>query len=182
MKRAHPRAVLCVLLAALALALPGLPARADEGLELRVKAAFLFNFTRFANWPTASFKTEQSPIVMCVLESDPIAPVLEQTVEDKEVDGRAVQVLRRGWRDELDRCHLLFVGGSERAPVETVFATTRNAPILTVHEVDRPLSGGVARLYLEAGRLRFEINDADAQRRHLQFSAKLLGLAQLVKV
>lgn len=182
MKQARARSTLCLLIAALVLALPGLPARADEGLELRVKAAFLFNFTRFANWPAASFKSAESPIVMCVLESDPIAPVLEQTVQDKQVDGRAVKVLRRQWRDELDRCHLLFVGGAEQAPVETVFATTRNAPVLTVHEVDHALSAGVARLFLDDGRLRFEINDADAQRRHLQFSAKLLGLAQLVKL
>ena len=83
---------------------------------------------------------------------------------------------------QLAQQDLLFVGGSKQAPVETVFATTRNAPILTVHEVDHALSGGVARLFLEDGRLRFEINDADAQRRHLQFSAKLLGLAQLVKL
>lgn len=182
MKPARAHATLRRLIAALLLALPALPAHADQGLELRVKAAFLFNFTRFANWPADSFKSGESPIVMCVLDSDPIAPVLEQTVQDKEVDGRGVKVLRRQWRDDLDRCHLLFVGGSEPAPVESVFATTRDAAILTVHEVDHALPAGVARLFLDEGRLRFEINDADAQRRHLQFSAKLLGLAQLVKL
>lgn len=180
MKRAGVLAALWALL--VALSLPGAPAQANEDLELRVKAAFLFNFTRFANWPSKSFKTARSPIVMCVLDADPIAPVLEQTVQDKEVDGRPVKVERRAWRDELDSCHLLYVGGSESAPVETVFETTRSAPVLTVHEIDHPLPGGVARLYLEDGRLRFEINDADAQRRKLQFSAKLLGLAQLVRV
>lgn len=181
MRRAGLRATLCWLLLA-ALLLPVNRAGANEELELRVKAAFLFNFTRFAHWPEASFAGEHSPIVMCVLESDPIAPVLEQTVQDKEVDAHPVQVERRRWRDDLARCHLLYVGGAETAPVKAVFETTRSAPVLTVHELDDALPAGVARLYLDDGRLRFEINEADAQRRDLQFSAKLLGLARLVRV
>lgn len=179
MSRAGQSAALCLLLAALML--PADHARASEALELRVKAAFLFNFTRFAHWPAASFQTAHSPIVMCVLESDPIAPVLEQTVRDKDVDARPVQVERRGWRDDMSHCHLLYVGGSESAPVKAAFETTRSAPVLTVHELEGALPAGVARLYLEEGRLRFEVNEADAQRRSLQFSAKLLGLARVIR-
>lgn len=155
---------------------------ADEPLELRVKAAFLFNLARFTEWPAEAFVDAQSAIVLCVREPDPLAVVLEETVADKHIDAHPLQVLRLKPGDAVARCHMLYVGGAAAAPAQQAFAATADAAIVTVHESAQALPGGVARLYLEAGRLRFEINSAAAERRHLQLSGKLLGVAVLTRL
>ena len=196
-----PRALRAGAIAVLALiaACLSTPARAVTDTELKVKAAFLFNFAKFVSWPYRKFASPGSPIELCVLEDDPIGPVLEDTVRGKLIESRALAVRRSKTPADWSRCHIAFIGAvpsasagdnssfsrtpaaTNSAPVADAFLDLTDHSVLTVHESGRALSGGVVRFYVEERRMRFEINVAAAEREALQLSAKLMSVATVVR-
>ncbi len=81
--------------------------------EYRIKAAFLYDFTKFIEWPADRFVDDSTPIMLCVIGKDPFAATLEDTVTGKTVKGRKIDIRRIDNIDDLDACHVLFVGLSE---------------------------------------------------------------------
>lgn len=150
--------------------------------EYQLKAAFLFNFAKFVEWPPQSFHAPDQPVMICVLGANPFGDALEQVIGGKLVNGRpfAVRPLRELTPD--CGCHLLFVPASEGRRFFAALPAVRGAGILTVGEAEGFASeGGVINLKLESGRIRFEINLEAAARERLHISSKLLQLAQIVK-
>jgi YfiR/HmsC-like len=160
-------------------------ARADarHDLEYQVKAAFLFNFTKFVEWPSEAFKTPGDPLTVCVVGDDPFGDNLDAAVQGETVNGRRLKVVRTRTLAELRTtdCHLVFVARSGRQRQQEILAALAGTGILTVGDETGFLTdGGVIRFVLDDNRVRFEINLAAAEASRLKLSSKLLRLARRV--
>lgn len=173
----------CALLAGLMLALALLPApaMADE-LEARLKSAFLLNFVRFVRFPAERFASADAPVDICVLSPDPLAEVLDRSLAGKVVGGRPVR-LRRGERVEALRdCHLVYVSSRSSDLLDSQLSRLSGAGVLSVYESGSVKSAGVIRLYNVDKYLRFEINQAAAEREGLEPAAGLLEIGARVRL
>jgi hypothetical protein len=143
--------------------------------EYRVKAAFLYNFAKFVQWPAQVFKNSSTPIAICVLGPSPILRPIEEAVVDKTIEGRAIVVTTRPDIKRANGCQILFV--SSALPQDA-----RSMGVLTVGETAGfAAEGGVVNFKIESGRVRFEINQDAAEKSGLKISSKLLSLAEIVK-
>jgi len=167
-------AVACCLLA------PSI-ARAQPS-EYQVKAAFLFNFAKFVEWPAKSFSKPSDPIVICILGQNPFDHHLSAAIQGKVWEGRAFAVQLVVNLPPKSRCQILFVNSSERQRFRSLAASLKGSGILTVGETPGFVDdGGIINLKLEDGKIRFEINVDAAEQAELSVSSKLLSLAQIVK-
>jgi hypothetical protein len=149
--------------------------------EYRIKAAFLYNFIKFVEWPADRFADEGTPIILCVIGKDPFGTTLEDTVAGKIVKGRHIGIRRIDNVDDLDACHLLFVGSSERERLWQIVASSHGANVLTVGDMDDFVEfGGIINLTKSADKIRFQINLAAAKKAQLKLDLKLLKLASSV--
>jgi YfiR/HmsC-like len=150
--------------------------------EYDVKAAFLFNFAKFVEWPPSAFASATEPVRLCVFgEEDPFDHSLEQVVQGKTANGRSMQVLHVHSAKDLKGCHILFIGWAEEKQTETLLRGIRGEGILTVGETDNfARDGGVINFVLQQNRVAFQINVDAAQQNNLKISSKLLSLAQIV--
>jgi hypothetical protein len=150
----------------------------QESGEYELKAAFLYNFVKFVEWPPDAFAGERSPLAICVYGDDPFGHSLEGVVRGESLGGHGLIVQRPARLDELDDCHVLFVSRSERQRMPQVLARVDGAPVLTVGDTDGFLrAGGIINFVLEENRVRFLINQEAAERSRLRISSKLLRLA-----
>lgn len=150
--------------------------------EYDVKAAFLYNFAKFVQWPPDAFDAPGSPMTLCILGKDPFGDTLDTLVRGETLQGRRMAVYRTRDVLEVRDCHIVFLPQGERSRQEEVLAVVRGAHTLTVGESDSFLDGGgVIRFVLEANRVRFEVNLAAAERNGLRISSQLLRLARSVQ-
>ena len=150
--------------------------------EYQIKAAFLYNFTKFVEWPTDRFANESASIILCVIGMDPFGATLEDTVAGKAVKGRPIDIGRIDTVDELDACHLIFVGLSEPDRLRQIVAISHAANALTVGDIEDFIEyGGVIGLIKRANKIQFEINLISAKQARLKLDLRLLRLANSVK-
>ena len=170
------------LLAALAAKAPATDGGTDEApTEYQVKAAFLFNFARFVEWPPTAFENATSPIGVCVLGDDPFGDSLNRVVAGKMLGERTLMVRRAKKLRELGGCEILFISGSERGHLPEILEELRTAPVLTVGESeDFATRGGEVQFTLEESHVHFLINVDATERAGLKVSSKLLSLAHVV--
>jgi hypothetical protein len=153
-----------------------------EAPEYDIKAAFLYNFATFVEWPTAAFPDKESPFVIGVLGQDPFGPTLEDTLRGKTVGGRKIAVKRSDNPRDLGGCQLLFVPGSEWDKAQKILESLKGTPTLTVGEqAGFAAKGGIVNFFVEGKYVRFEINPEAAKRASLKVSSKLLRLARVVE-
>jgi len=156
-----------------------LPAEALE--EYQMKAAFLYNFAKFVEWPPDTFKSAGAPIVGCVLGVSPFSSALERAANGRMIEDRKFLIRHISDLRQVAGCQILFVTATERRTPRAILKELKNRGILTVGEVDGFTSeGGVANFKLEGGRIRIQINLAAAEREKLRISPKLLNMAQIV--
>lgn len=149
--------------------------------EYQVKAVFLFNFAQFVEWPPTAFATAQTPLVIGVLGEDPFGPFLEETVQGEKIGGRELAVRRFRRIEEVDACHLLFIGGLSNDEQEEALAALRTRGTLTVGESESFIAqGGMIRFFTENNRIRLRINPDAAKRAGLTISSRLLRPAEIV--
>jgi hypothetical protein len=167
-----------ILLPLVLLALLSSAAVAQAPSEYDVKAAFLYNFTKFVEWPPSAFSSGGDPLQVCILGEDPFGRSLPSVLEGEEVQGRTLRLRRVTHLFDPGLCHILFVSRSERERVPAILAVVEGAPMLTVSEIDGFVDrGGVINFRLVSGKVRFEINQTAAERAGLKVSSKLLRLA-----
>lgn len=154
-------------------------AEPDSPTEYQVKAALLFNFGKFVDWPETAFAGPQAPFVIGVLGEDPFGPALEETLRDKTLNGRAVRIERLGAGQEFRGCHLLFICASERKRLAAIMGSVEKIPVLTVGDgVERFLAGGgMINLLQQNNKVRFEVSQGRVEKAGLKISSKLLRLA-----
>ena len=169
--------VCCLLIAAAEPARAALTSRA----EYEVKAAFIYNFIKFVDWPPESFSGPNTAISVCVLGTDPFGSVLERTFSGRTIGGKELAIERLKAGEDATACHVLFISRSEEDNLDQILRGIQELSILTVGEMAGFASrGGVINFVKKEGRIRFEIS-MDAQRRGgLTISSKLLNLAILV--
>ncbi|HUR33186.1 MAG TPA: YfiR family protein [Vicinamibacterales bacterium] len=147
--------------------------RADE---YRVKAAMLFNFARFVEWPAEAFSSPDMPLDLCIVGADPFGAVLDDSLRGHLVAGRAIQVRRMA--DIQPGCHLAFVSGSERRRMSVIADRLRSAGTLTVAEDEGfGIVGGMIELFTDGDSIRFNIYPPAIERSKLRASARLIALA-----
>jgi hypothetical protein len=150
--------------------------------EYQVKAAFLYNFAKFVEWPGSAFKSANEPVTICVLGRNPFGNTLEDAVAGKVVEGRTFAVRQISGMQGAGGCRILFVSGSERKQFRAGAASIAGQGLLTVGEWKEFIAdGGVVNFKLESGKVRFEINVAAAERENLRISSKLLSLADVAR-
>jgi hypothetical protein len=149
--------------------------------ESKVKAAFLYNFAKLTEWPTNAFSTADSPLVIGVLGAEPMARALQELVEHRALHSRRVFIARLRPGDDLAKCHVVFISGSDADQVGSILRTLSHRPVLTVSDsVDFAENGGMIGLILEKQAVRFEINQTAARQAHLKISSKVLALARRI--
>jgi hypothetical protein len=155
--------------------------KGDEINEDQVKVAFLYNFAKFVEWPADSFRSDSAPVVITILGTDPYGSLWD-SLKEKTVRGRRIQIRRLGKLENLEDCHFLFISHSEKTTLRSLLAQVKNHPILTVSDMDRfAHQGGMIGLVNLEGKINFEINMDVVQRSRLKFSAQLLKLARIVR-
>ena len=148
--------------------------------EYELKAAFLYNFATYADWPADAFPDPRAPFRVGVCGKDPFGPLLEEAFLGKTVGGRPIVVKRSPEVADLGSCQLVFVPASERT--SRALLALEGTRALTVGEREGfAQEGGCVNFYLEGKRVRFEINPEAAKRAGLKISSKLLRLARIVK-
>jgi hypothetical protein len=179
------RLVLAILASAL---FPSSAARAHpqrgQPTEYQLKAAFLFNFAKFIDWPDKSFATSQSPFSVCVIGQDPFGQSLEESLAGKIVANHPVTVERfPNSRNAIDaqHCQIAFISSSEKPRVRDVIETFKGDSVLLVGDMEGfASSGGAIEFFVQDDRIHFAINPEAADRAELKVSSKLLALAKIV--
>ncbi|MGE0406078.1 MAG: YfiR family protein [Candidatus Korobacteraceae bacterium] len=155
-------------------------AQAERPTEYTVKAAYLFNFVKFIEWPAGV--VNDNLLRVCVLGNGPLGPALEQMVTGATANGKVLQAIRITRPGEAVACQVLFLSASEDGRLREVLEALGASAVLTVS--DLPLfsqRGGMIELVLEQGRVRFEVNLAAANAANLTLSSELLKLARRVR-
>lgn len=181
---AYCRAQFCVLLLRALLSLgtaTSIWAQASVSVEYQLKAAFLYNFAKFVEWPLDALPNDNSPITLCVFRHDPFGTALDEVVRGKTINSREVLARRITELADLKSCQLLFVSVKEARHVPEILNTLKGASVLVVGESESfAESGGAIQFFQSDGRLRFAINLDALQRARLIVSSKLLALAKIV--
>jgi len=160
---------------------PQADAQSEPPSEYQIKAAFLYNFAKFVEWPADTFADPHDPIVLGIVGEDPFGSVLDKIVLGKTVNGRGLMIKRLKPGPDLRKCHILFISSSEKKHLAPILESLQGSSVLTVGETDRfAQSGGVINFILEENKVRFEINSETAARARLKISSKLLALARIV--
>ena len=149
--------------------------------EYQVKAAYLFNFAKFVEWPAGTFRTPHSPLVICVLGSNPFGSELEGSIAGKTVGGRRLEIshLPRGL--DASTCQIVFITSSEKGGIREILQRLTGTNALTVGDTSGFTDdGGMINFVWDGGRVRFEANVDAAEHAHLRLSARLLTVAKLV--
>jgi hypothetical protein len=176
-RRLPRRAALACLVAWLAVA-PDVVTAADDALSVdELKAAYLFNFAKFVEWPAQAAGT---PLRICVFGRDTLAAPLS-ALDGKEARGRTVRVLSSVTLDQATSCDLLFVTRSEERRLRTVLQQVAGRPVVTVSDIERfAAEGGAVEFVNSSGKLRFDINLDVLRQAGLKVSSQLLGVARTV--
>jgi hypothetical protein len=149
--------------------------------EYQVKAAYLFNFLKFVEWPEDAFADPLAPIVIGIVGNDPFGSALPQVIIGKTVQGRDLVIRKYQAGEDLRSTHVLFISVSEKKRIPQILAGLRGSSVLTVADCSDFLTeGGMIQLYSEDNRIRFAINVDAAGRARLKISSKLLSLARVV--
>jgi hypothetical protein len=159
-----------------------IPARAQPSLadEYAVKAAFLYKFGLFVQWPTTAFSSPGSAVNLCIVGENPFGNSLDTVVAGQQINGRDVVIRRMQTVEPGSSCHILYVGGSKEQSKAEIIDTVRGHPVLTV--TDGPTSTpGIIHFVLANNHIHFDIDDDAAAQNELVISSQLMNLALNIK-
>jgi lipoprotein-anchoring transpeptidase ErfK/SrfK len=171
-----PRRRLRLLPAALAL-LASPAAAAAPPSDVAVKAAFLTKFPAYVAWPAAARPRPGAPLHICILGGDPFGRLIDEAARGQQVDGHPLQVRRLGAPGQAGGCHVAFVQGGSPALLQGL----QGKPVLTVTDARAGPQGGMIHFVIHQGRVRFNIDEAQAARSGVGISSRLLGIALTVR-
>ncbi|MEP7205839.1 MAG: YfiR family protein [Casimicrobiaceae bacterium] len=164
------------------------PLRAEETVstavatDRSVKAAFLYKFLAFVDWPQSAFLLPDTPLIIGVVGADELAAELDQITSGRTLNNHPILIRRMRDGDTLAGLQVLFVGRTEATRLSTIAARAAQRPILTVTDLPGGLDQGMAITFVNTeGRVRFEISVEAAERSGLKLSSRLLAVAQAVR-
>jgi len=175
----------CLFLFILFLILPSRPGHAQPSMnvsEYEVKAAFLYHFAKFVEWPSTAVHDTTLPFLIGILGKDPFGSVLDKLIGSKSVKGKKILIRRFGDLSGLTYCQLLFIANSEKQVLPQIFERLRGAATLTVGEMEGFTdSQGMVQFVMKDNHVHFMINVDASEAAGLKLSSKLLNLAVGVK-
>jgi len=153
--------------------------QAQVSRESDLKAAYIFNFVQFVEWPSNGFRSATSPFKIGVMGDDFLAGALTQLTRNETVGRHKLEVERCTTIDQGASCHILYIGRAELPRLPEILAGVANKQVLTIGDgQDFSDKGGVIALFTQRNRLRFSLNVAAAERQGLRISSKLQRLAE----
>ncbi|RYY29852.1 MAG: YfiR family protein [Chitinophagaceae bacterium] len=148
--------------------------------EYNIKAAFIYNFTRFIEWPDSAFAAPLSPFVIGVMGRDPFGARLEAVMNGETVKGRPIRIKRFTSESQAAGCHIIFVSASAPTDVKKFCEKLRGKPVLTVSDIpDFDKDGGMIKLSMSENKITLTIDTAATKASTLDISSKLLRLATI---
>ena len=149
--------------------------------EYDLKAAFLFNFAQFVEWPPEAFPEASTPFVIGVLGDDPFGKSLDEIVAHETIRNRRIVILRHRDVQEISTCHILYIGASETPRLNHILTALGSRHILTVGETDLfTKHSGIIQFLIVDNRLRLRINVEAAKMAKISISSQLLRQAEIV--
>jgi hypothetical protein len=150
--------------------------------EYQVKAAFIYKFASYVQWPAIRGADSARPFVIGIIGKDPFGQSFDELVRGQSVQRRSVVVKRLQGVEDAVTCDILFISASEKANLRRIFAALHDAPVLTVGDMDQFAElGGMINLTTEENRIRFDINVKAIDRAGLKAASQLLRLARIVE-
>lgn len=170
-----------IIACCLSSAAPQAFAQNGQDVEYPVKLAFLYNFTKFIEWPSGSYRDLAAPHAICIVGRDPFNSEIEGDLRGRIVGGHPVEVRSLKPMDSLSAYHMVFIPASESSQANKIVRDLSGSSTLTVGE-NRGFAevGGIINLTVEGNNVHFEVNQLAARRAGLKISSKLLSLAKIV--
>jgi hypothetical protein len=157
-------------------------AQSREASEYEIKAAFLYNFAKFVEWPPEASPGANDPLAICIVGEDPFGDILDELIKGKTISGRALVVRRLKPAGDLKGCQVAFISSSEREHLRSVLESLKGGGVLTVGDTEGFAAiGGVINFTMQDNKVHFDVNVDAAERARLKISSKLLSVARIVK-
>jgi hypothetical protein len=170
------------------------PAQEQEplyrGAEYRVKAAFVYNFIKFTQWPRTAFQDEESPIILCIASGDLFDGIISSIgltiggceksqdflkLQGKTVSGRKLKITGSDESKKIEDCHVLFLCSTDKAFIAKTLDAVKDKNILTIGEIEEYTQmGGIITFFKEKNKIRFKVNRCAAKRAGLKLRSQLL--------
>ncbi len=156
--------------------------KAQQFTEYEVKAAYIFNFTKFIDWPEASFDNSASPYVLGIYGNDPFGDIIKKIIGNRQSNRRKWVVKYYNRPEQIKKCHVLFITDVKNSEVNQLLESIKDKPILSVgDEVNQFCEqGGIINFTQKNSSKRFEINNKEAKKAGLSISSKLLMLSKII--
>jgi hypothetical protein len=152
-----------------------------ESVEYAIKLAFLYNFSKFVEWPPDAYRSAAAPLAICIVGRDPFSPDVEGELGTRTVGGHPVKVLTLKTTDKLTVCHMVFIPVTEKGQADRIVRGLKGSSTLTIGETEGfAVLGGIINLTVDGNKVHFEVNQLAAERAGLKISSKLLSLAKIV--
>jgi hypothetical protein len=148
--------------------------------EYKVKAAFVYNFAKYVEWPPEAFPNDHSPLVVTILGTTPLSEAFD-AIRGKTVKSRQLEIRQANRVEDVGASHILFVCDSERQHAAHIVESVGNKSILTISDMKNfAKTGGMISFVTIDDKIRFDINLGSARRSGLKISSQLLKLARTV--
>jgi hypothetical protein len=155
--------------------------QAEQTVQYPLKLAYIYNVTKFVEWPSETFSSASAPLVICIAGRDPFPVDAEHELRSRVTGGRPIDIRKITTKDNPGICQVVFISDAEQKNTAGILSSAENTSALTIGEnegfVER---GGVVNLVTQNAKIHFEINAAAAARKHLLISSRLLALAKIV--
>jgi hypothetical protein len=149
--------------------------------EYQVKALYLYYFAKFVDWPATTFASKTAPIVIGIIGNDAFSNLVIEATRNKAIQEHPVVVRRLKWSDNIRSCNIVFVDIYESKGFVQFSGVLQSSSILTVTEMEESQQNkGIMNLFIEGGRVQFEIDAAAAEKAQLRISSKLLRMARKI--
>jgi len=159
-----------------------LRAQQPKAGEYQVKAAYLYNFGKFVDWPNGTATSKDGPFLICVLGNDPFGSTLDAMIANQKIGGRGVVAKRVSKPKDALGCRILFISSSEDTQLGDILASLSSSDVLTVGDSSQfSQRGGMIGFVFEGDKVRFEVNLANAEKAGLTLSSELLKVAVTVR-
>jgi len=148
--------------------------------EYQIKAAFLYNFSKFVDWSIADVNSDSNKHQLCIIGKNPFNEILDE-IDGKPIKNKTMSVHTLSSLEQLGSCQVLFVGLDKQEEIRQIIASSQQNNILTVAEMSGFIEyGGIIELRIINGKVRFDINLTAARQSRLKISSRLLNLANKV--
>jgi hypothetical protein len=156
-------------------------ANGQAASDYQIKAAYLYNFAKFVEWPSQNFLQATTPLRFCIFDDRYFETELNRIVSGKVINARGIEVMQVEDAEQSRMCHVLFINAAHDRQQRRLLERLKGAAILTVGEAEDFLeNGGIIRFVLRDDRIQFEINRRAAATAGLRISSRLLGVAKRV--